>query len=276
MERTFGRRCRPLKQSPASSPWLLALLGSSLLVTPTVSGQETGVRWQIDPQSSLVWWQIDPHYSHLWATTCPDDPSWQPGEGRGGLGLAVDYMKRPKTVAAGRSDPRVPLYPRDVVHSLCQQAVHGALTVTDTDSWGLVDGEVVVQADSLITGLAMRDKFAHHKVLETNRYPEVRFTLEELRDVKTGAGDTIQAIAVGTFTLHGVEQPAEVPVSAWYEGDALRVKGKWGFPAQDLTKVYDMSKWALGMGVVMRRWETVYMGLDLILRREDEARSSNP
>jgi hypothetical protein len=27
-----------------------------------------------------------------------------------------------------------------------------------------------------------------------------------------------------------------------------------------------MSKWALGMGVVMKRWNTVHMGVDVILR----------
>lgn len=270
VERTLRRGCGPAKRSPI---WVLGLLGFFLLVSPPLFGQEAGVRWQIDPQASLVWWQIDPHYSHLWATTCPDDPSWQPGEGRGGLGLMVDYMKRPKTVAAGLSDPRVPLYPRDVVRSLCQQAVHGELAVTDTESWNLIEGEVVVLADSLITGLKMRDKYAREKVLETRRYPEIRFSLEELRDVETG--DTIQATAIGTFTMHGVEQPIEVPVSAWYEEDALRVKGEWKFPAQDLTNVYEMSKWALGMAVTMRRWETVYMGLDLVFRRADETQSSN-
>jgi len=54
--------------------YLSALL---LLAAAPLAAQ---TRWVIDRKTSLAWWQMDPHYEHLWATTCPADPSWQPGE----------------------------------------------------------------------------------------------------------------------------------------------------------------------------------------------------
>src|SRR5437762_12834569 len=84
----------------------------------------------IDTKTSLVWWQIDPHYNHLWATTCPADPSWQPGEGRD-EGWQVDYATRPVTRDAGNSDPRVPLFPRRAVHPVCRPILRGEVLASE-------------------------------------------------------------------------------------------------------------------------------------------------
>lgn len=233
----------------------------------SLRGQSEKVRWTIDAKASLAWWQIDPHYSHLWATTCPDDPSWQPGEGWS-PGSIIDYLRRHRTADAGHSDPRIPLYPRRRVRSLCREAVRGQVSVGDTVSWTGVEGQVTVLADSLFTGLKMRDSYAGKKVLEAHKYPEIRFNLDRLADVQPG--DTLRATAVGTFELHGVAQPVQAPLSAWYESGALRVRARWQMDAQDLVKVYGMSKWALGMGVTMRRWKTAHMGVDLVLRPGEE------
>jgi hypothetical protein len=234
---------------------LLSLLSNPLL------GQST--RWTVDPRSSLAWWQVDPHYEHLWATTCPADSSWQAGEGRD-PGLYVDYKTRPRTVAAGRSDPRIPLFPRFIVKDNCRQAMRGEVTVADTRQWRGVRGIVRVLADSLFTGLGLRDKFGRQFVLETDDYPEVTFTIDSLSDVQPG--DTIRAVAVGTLLLHGVEQATRAPLTAWRERGGLRVKAQFLVPALALTRDFKMSLAALGMGVGMRRWKTVHMGVDVILR----------
>ncbi|PYP74188.1 MAG: hypothetical protein DMD41_02905 [Gemmatimonadetes bacterium] len=234
----------------------------ALVCTAGLGAQAAGHRWIVDPRTSLVWWQVDPHYNHLWSTTCPNDPSWQPGEGRD-AGWQVNYKTRPVLRDAGVSDPRVPLFPRLAVHPVCRQAVHGEMVAGD-DRWRGTHGTVVILADSFETGLRLRNSFASDHVIETSKYPSIEFTLDSLTNLQPG--DTIRAIAVGTFSLHGVRTSQRVPVVAWREPTGLRVQGRFAMDAQDLVNTYGMSRWALGLGVVMHRWKVVYLGLDLVVR----------
>jgi polyisoprenoid-binding protein YceI len=243
-------------------PFFILLYGLAVLTGATALGAQSARQWTVDPKTSLVWWQIDPHYSHLWSTTCPKDPSWQPGEGRD-AGWDVDYKTRPVMRDAGRSDPRVPLFPRVAVHPVCRQAVHGGVT-TNGERWEGARGTIKIEADSFETGMRLRDVYARDHVLESADFPTIDFTLDSL--VSAQAGDTIRAIAVGTFILHGVHTPQRVPVVAWREAAGLRVQGRFAMDAQDLVQVYHMSRWALGLGVIMHRWKVVYLGLDLVLR----------
>ena len=236
------------------------------VLTGVVSGgaaQTGGARWTIEPKTSLAWWQVDPHYEHLWATTCPADTSWQAGEGRD-AGLYTNYATRPKTAAAGTSDSRIPLFPRTEVRPLCRQAIRGAITAADTIRWRGVRGTVTVIADSLFTGLGFRDTYGRRAVLETGTYPEITFTIDSLVDVQPG--DTLRATAIGTFELHGVQHATRAPLRAWHERAGFRVRAQFSVPALALTQEFKMSKWALGMGVGMRRWNTVHMGVDVVLR----------
>jgi hypothetical protein len=239
-----------------------AALALSATMVSGLTAQAAPARWAIDSKMSLAWWQIDPHYEHLWATTCPADPSWQPGEGRD-PGQFTDYATRPTTIAAGRSDPRIPLFPRYRVRPLCRDAVHGEVSAADTVRWRGVRGTVTVIADSLFTGLRMRDLYARHAVLETGHYPEITFTIDSLVDVQPG--DTMHAVVVGTFAVHGVTHATRAPVVAWRDPAGFRVRAQFSVPASALTNEFHMSKWALGMGVVMKRWNTVHMGVDVIL-----------
>ena len=217
----------------------------------------------VDGKTSLAWWQIDPHYEHLWSTTCPADPSWQPGEGRD-PGQYTDYTVRPKTIAADRSDSRIPLFPRYRVRPVCRQAVSGDVTMDDPARLRGVRGRIVILADSLYTGLRMRDIYERRAVLETGRYPEIIFTLDSLVDVQHG--DTIRATAVGKLTVHGVTEAIRAPVMATHDPAGLRVRTQISMPAPALTEVFLMSKVALSMGVVMKRWKTIHMGVDVVLK----------
>lgn len=241
-----------------------AFLICSLSTTTLLQAQSP--RMRVDGKTSLAWWQIDPHYEHLWSTTCPADPSWQAGEGRD-PGLYTDYTTRPRTVAADRSDQRVPLFPRYRVRPVCRQAVSGEVTIADPAQLRGVRGTVTVLADSLTTGLTMRDAYERRAVLQTTRYPEITFTIDSLTEVQHG--DTIHAIAVGTLSLHGASAPVRAPVIATRDAAGLRVRTQFSIPAPALTEVYQMSKVALGMGVMMKRWKTVHMGVDVILRPAD-------
>lgn len=233
----------------------------SLSATAALGAQ---TRYVVEHNTSLAWWQVDPHYEHLWATTCPADTSWQAGEGRD-AGLYTNYKTRPVTVAAGRPDPRIPLFPRHDVKPLCRNAVRGEITADDTERWRGVRGKVTVVADSLFTGLGFRDTYGRRAVLETGQYPYITFTIDSLTEVQPG--DTLRAIAVGTFELHGVQQATRAPLKAWNDPKGFRVRAQFSIPALALTQEFKMSKVALGMGVVMRRWNSVHMGVDLILRK---------
>jgi hypothetical protein len=252
----------------ADSRWtllgtLIAVFSWASVSTRPALAQAPTARWTVDPQTSLAWWQIDPHYEHLWATTCPGDPSWQAGEGRT-PGYNTDYKNRPATLPSGRSDRRIPLFPRYRVRPVCKTAVRGTLAARDTIGWSSANGEIVVLADSLISGLDFRDKYARKSVFETTRYPELKFTIDSLVDVQ--ATDTLRAVAVGRFEAHGYAMPVRVPVEAVRDPAGLRVRGQFHIDVQMLVREFGMSKWALGMGVMFKRWKTLHMGVDLVLR----------
>ena len=242
----------------------LALLGSAVPLAPAaLTAQNAPTRLVVESKTSLAWWQMNPHYEHLWATTCPADPSWQPGEGRD-PGQYTDYGSRPKTIAAGRLETRIPLFPRFRVRPLCRQALKGEIAIQDTVRWRGVKGRVSVIAESLFTGLEMRDKYERRVVLETGRYPELTFTIDSLVDVQPG--DTIRATAVGTFEAHGVARPTRAAVTAWRDPAGFRVRAQFDFPARALTDEFGMDQWALSMGVGMKRWKTLHVGVDVVFR----------
>src|SRR5688500_16794271 len=151
-------------------------------------------RYEVDQRSSLAWWQIDPNYGHLWASTCPEDPNWQAGEGRT-PGSRVDFKTRTKHVAsASKSRLRdVPMYPRLDVHSVCRPAGRGGLLAPDTTTWKGLRGGVIVLPDSLDAGLGMRSLYARKAIFETHNLREIRFVLDSVGSMQPG--DTVRGVA---------------------------------------------------------------------------------
>ena len=244
---------------------LRAAIAVFMFALPSVATAQQQFRLAVDAKTSLAWWQIDPNYGHLWATTCPDDPSWQPGDARSEGTGNIDTKTRKKTVASSSAarDREVPIYPRMEVKPLCRAAVRGSIAALDTITWRGTRGEIRILPDSLVTGSLMRDRFTRKSVFETNTFKEIRFVIDSLTNVQQG--DTIRAMAVGTLEMHGAHVPMKAPVKAWREKSGLRVQTQMEFPAHDLVKVYQFSKLALGMGVTLGRWKTIYMGIDAIL-----------
>jgi hypothetical protein len=247
---------------------LRALPASVLALSLSVAAVEAQVRWRPDPAASLAWWQVDPHMNHLWATTCPREPSWRPGEGRsGGWTTGGTHGISRQGYAAVSDTTIVPLFPRPRVRAVCDEAVSGWIMVGDTAQWTGVRGEVVVKAKALFGGDTRRDEFMRETVLETNRFPDIRFQIDSLINVKQD-GDTLRATAVGVFTTHGVSQPMKAGVRAWNEAGGVRVTGKFSIWAGELVPVYKMSRVALGLGVATQLWHSLFMGVDLLLRPE--------
>jgi polyisoprenoid-binding protein YceI len=247
---------------------LAGLLGAG------AAGAQAQVRWSVDPKYSFAWWQMSPHMNHLWATTCPEEPSWRPGEGRSSGWVINDslrtvYDKGMQGDANVEDTINVPLYPRPVgkVETVCTEAVTGQFVLGDTLRWQNIRGRVAVKADALITGENQRDRFARGAVLQTNRFPEIKFTLDSVMNV-TRQGDTLVGKALGTFTLHGVAKPKTVDVRAWPEAGGRRVQARFRMPVKELTSEYGFSKFALGLGVGTKIWRNAFMGVDMILRSD--------
>jgi hypothetical protein len=244
----------------------VALVALFAVLTPGDTQAQGGVRFVVDDKSSLAWWQLNPHLNHLWATTCTEEPSWQPGDDRS-AGWNVDNSKLPKNYVrySNTMEKVVPLFPRGPVTPVCpDDAVSGEIIANDTVNWRGVHGTVNVRSNTLITGLKMRDEFASKAVLHSQKFPQIRFRIDSLTNVQRG--DTMRANAVGALLLHGIDAPMTVPVKAWREAGGLRVLAQLEMPPSDLVEKYKMSKFNLGLGVGTGIWKKLHFGVDVVLR----------
>lgn len=242
-----------------------ALVAGLVAVAASAHAQ---TRWTVDPRASLAWWQVSPHLNHLWATTCPEEPTWRPGEGHSGGWVVDKTLRRPRTGYANDPDTiNVPFYPRDTVKSICTEAVAGTVVVADTMSWRVLRGAVAVKGGALITGEDRRDALAHNAILQANRYPEIRFTIDSVVNV-TRQGRKLRGTAIGQLSLRDVTKPVTAVVEAWPEAGGLRVLSKVRIPASTLTTEWGLSKFALGLGIGTKIWQDLFVGADLLLRPE--------
>lgn len=236
---------------------------STLILCAGVVGVLAAQRgtWSIKPRESLAWWQVEPNYGHLWATTCPGDPAWSAGESRSS---GYNYVEERIAVSA-QLNSRIPLFPRGRVTPVCGDAVHGDITIADTIRWRGVSGTISIDAHDLTTGADFRDAYAQKAVLKSAAFPTIDFAIDSLSDLRV-EGDTIRATALGTLTLVGKQHLKSARLVAWRVPGGLRVRGQIQVPAKDMTGSFGLSKFALNMGVVLGRWDTLYMGIDIILK----------
>jgi len=249
---------------------LVAALCVGLAWTPLAHGQQG--RWTVDSKSSLAWWQVVPHMHHLFGTTCPQDPSFVPGWGRdGGSAWNVDVtmLKLPEVW----DTLRMPLFSRQRVRPICAEAVQGEIVVPDSLAWQGVHGNVVISAKAIASGQSLRDKYMQGLILESAEFPDIQFTLDSVVGVTRIVVDTVRGTAVGKLLVRGVSRQMSGRFTARREAGGVRVISKFHFPAGDLTEHFNMSKWALGLGVSSGIWKDVWEGVDMLLR---PAASSSP
>jgi hypothetical protein len=220
-----------------------------------------GTRYAVEPTTSLAWWQMNPNYGHLWATTCPGDPAWSAGEGHGNGFAIKDVVK--KTRVSAYMDYRIPLYPRLEIAPVCRRAIKGEITLRNPSDISSARGVIEILADSLETGSAMRNTFQKKSVFGT--FNRITFTLDSIGDFEQ-AGDTLKAVAKGSWVMHGVTKPLFFPVVLVKHGTALRVQGKTATFPRMLIEEYKMSKFALGAGVGMNLWKELHFGFDLVFK----------
>jgi polyisoprenoid-binding protein YceI len=104
--------------------------------------------------------------------------------------------------------------------------VRGTLTVTNG---GIVVDDVEVTADlrTLTSDQARRDAALHTRGIESDTYPTSRFVLTRPMesDEAPRRGQTVNATAVGDFTLHGVTRRVRIPVEGRWDGRDVQVVG---------------------------------------------------
>lgn len=220
-------------------------------------------RWTVEAKSSLAWWQMSPHMNHLWATTCPAEPSWRPGEHGSASMFSTRWLRSPGTP----DTVNVPLYPRYAARDVCVEAVSGTVTAAETAGLRGVRGEITLKAEHLGTGEPQRDKYTREAILEVKQYPEIRFVIDSVVSV-TRTADTSSGAAWGVLHLHGASRPMRAAVRMWPESGGLRVVAKLRVPATAITEDFGVSTFALGLGVGVRIWKDLFMGVDLLMRSE--------
>lgn len=87
---------------------------------------------------------------------------------------------------------------------------------------------IVAQMNTLTTDNGNRDRAMRGQALETEQFPEATFTLTspiELGSIPQES-ETIQAIASGDLTIHGVTQGVDFPLEAQLVGESIVVVGQ--------------------------------------------------
>ena len=112
---------------------------------------------------------------------------------------------------------------------------------------GQVNGEIVVDAKSGVSGNAMRDRKMHREVLDSDRYPDIAFRPDHIEGTVSLSGQS-SIYVDGIFSIHGAEHevrvPAEVKTGPGYWTATLHFGvpyAKWGMknPSTLFLKVHE-------------------------------------
>jgi polyisoprenoid-binding protein YceI len=106
--------------------------------------------------------------------------------------------------------------------------LEGGTIYFDPDA-GTASGEIVVDARSLETGNARRDRVMHGKVLESGTFPEIVFIPERFEGSLADSGAS-QARLHGELRLHGAVHLAVITAEIQAQEDRLSVTARFSVP----------------------------------------------
>ena len=102
----------------------------------------------------------------------------------------------------------------------------------ETDASGkVVNGAIVMKADSFETGISMRDRHMREKYLQADKYPVITLDITGAQLPEKGVGEFD---VDGTFECHGVKKPAKLHVKVSDAGGGV-LKATSAFPI-DITQ----------------------------------------
>lgn len=67
------------------------------------------------------------------------------------------------------------------------------------------------------------------RILDTQRYPDIRFTADRLEELRRMDAQHIQGVLVGTLELHGQKRPLRIPIEARWGSQGLDATGEASF-----------------------------------------------
>jgi polyisoprenoid-binding protein YceI len=152
-------------------------------------------------------------------------------------------IKKTPVAEGGALDGTYRVSPGDansiVGYRVQEQLVGGAIEQTTTGRTSEITGsfgitgmtvhDVSVTADlrTLTSDRSQRDNAIKDRGLESNRFPEAKFVLSQPIQFESvpKAGETVNATAMGDFTLHGVTRAVSIPVQGRWDGRDIQVVG---------------------------------------------------
>ena len=136
--------------------------------------------------------------------------------------------------------------PLEEIHGTAS-GISGELKLDPANLEGMT-GKIEVQVASMETGIEKRDAHLHSEDwLDEKQFPVIVFDIAGLKDVSVTVGKdkaVITGLAMGTFSLHGVDKEIEIPFEATYllaseqtkkraSGDFFVVKGEFQIALKD-------------------------------------------
>ncbi len=95
---------------------------------------------------------------------------------------------------------------------------------------GLAEGEILVDATTGESGNAARDKRMQDEVLESNRYPAIFYHPTKITGPFKIEEGTQALTAEGTFNIHGVDHPLELPLKVQISADTATASTRFVVP----------------------------------------------
>jgi len=127
-------------------------------------------------------------------------------------------------------------------------AVTGWIDCRFTELSVHTSASVAIDARTLDTDNAKRDREMHKDVLETKRYPTITFTADKASQVKFYPSENRgEFLLHGVLDLHGKAKRIQFPVKAILEGETLTATGSVALP--DITE-YGIDPPSKGLGLI--------------------------
>ncbi len=129
------------------------------------------------------------------------------------LSLVATASAEQKTFELDPAQTKVAFTLGDVLHT-----VHGTFklkrgTIRFDDATGVASGELVVDAASGDSGSKARDGKMHKEILESQKFPEIIFTLQRFKGTLMPSGKSHLDVE-GLFTIHGEAHAMTLAIDA--------------------------------------------------------------
>jgi len=96
-------------------------------------------------------------------------------------------------------------------------------------STGAISGDLVADASSGQSENNSRDKRMHKDILESDRFPEIRFTPQKMVGAVNATGHSSLRVS-GQFLIHGASHEVTIPMDVSFSESTVSVSGKFSIP----------------------------------------------